>query len=151
MALIDAVFDFGSTAITAAGDFTSANVFDYAVAKQLFGGPQSVKFKTAIAISAGTGVLSGRSRVVGADNAALSTNAVIIADSGVQTLKDDGATALAIGDVVRSTLIPAGQVPAKRYYGVIYTGGGTTITAAGTTAVVIDDQTNMPGARAAVP
>lgn len=152
MAFIDNLFDFGTTAIASStADTISANVMDWATARAIFGGPVSVKFKVTMALSGATGVISARCRVVGADNAALSTNAEIIADSGVELNQDDGATALVATSVVRKTLIPAGQVQPKRYYGLVYTLGGTTPSASCTAAVVLDDQTNMPYAKAATP
>ena len=151
MALIDNLFDFGTTAITSSNaDTVSANVFDYATARALFGGPASVKIKTKVVLSAGTSP-TVRARLVGADAANLATNPVILADTGVQSYKEDGSTALANTDTVEGTLIPAGQIPAKRYYGLIFTLGGTTPSASCTAAVVLDDQTNMRALKQATP
>lgn len=152
MAMIDNLFDFGSTSISSStADTVSANVMDWATARAIFGGPVSVKFKVTMALSGATGTISARARIVGADNAALSTNPEIIADSGVELNQDDGATALVASSIVRKTLIPAGQVQPKRFYGLVYTLGGTTPSATCTCAVVLDDQTSMPYAKAAVP
>lgn len=151
MAFIDNLFDFGSTAITSStADTVSTNVFDYATALALFAGPVSVKIKTKVALSAGTSP-TVRARFVGADAANLATNPVIICDTGVQSYKEDGSTALANTDTVESTLIPAGQIPSKRYYGLIFTLGGTTPSATCTAAVMLDDQSNMRALKAAVP
>lgn len=75
---------------------------------------------TAFAAAGGTPTF--RARLVGADNAALTSNPIVIAETGV--LPD------------QTSLVPVslefelhGQVTAKQYYGVIYTLAGTTPTA----------------------
>jgi hypothetical protein len=152
MAFIDNLFDWGSTAISSStADTVSANVMDYATASNYFGGPVSLKFKITMALSGATGTISARARFVGADNAALSTNPEILADTGVELNQDDGATALVAASVVRRTLIPGGSIVPKRFYGFIFTLGGTTPSATCTVATVLDDQTSMPYAKAATP
>lgn len=151
MAFLEGTWDFGSTAISSStSDTVSTNVTDVGSAKKVFAGAASTKIKGQIAVTAGTSPTC-RARFVGADNAALTTNPVILADSGVQSYKEDGSTALASGDTFRFQLTPSDQRAPKRYYGMIYTLGGTTPSATCDGRLVIDGQTNMQAARAAAP
>lgn len=133
-------------------DQISANVYDAGTAKKVFGGnsPRGIHFVGKAKITVGTGVLSFRARVVSADNALLTTNPVIIADTGVQTLDRDG-TALAIGDEVEWDIPVQGQRVAKRYYGVMYNWGTADQNGEVTAVVTIDPQTNMLQRKLAVP
>lgn len=152
MAFIEGTGDFGVTAISSStSDTVSANVFNAGSAKKLFGGAQSTKVKGQVTLSAGTGTLSIRARLVGADNAALTTNPEILADTGVHLNKEDGTTALANTDTFRFQLIPSDQRAPKQYYGLMYTLGGTTPSASCDGRLVLDGQTNMQAAKAATP
>ena len=153
MALLDATLDFGLTAISSStADTVSTNVYDATSAKKLFAGAmEKPGIFGRITLSAGTGTLSVRARFVAADNAALTTNPEILADTGVHLNKADGSTALANTDTFTFTLQPANQFAPKRYYGIIYTLGGTTPSATCDGRFSIDDQSNMAGMRAATP
>jgi hypothetical protein len=152
MALLEASMAFGSTAISSStSDTISTNVYNAGSAKKLLAGPHSVSIQGRVTLSAGSGTLSVRARFVGADNAALSTNAEILADTGVHLNKEDGSTALANTDTFFFTLSPANQRAPKQYYGMIYTLGGTTPSATCDGNLVIDDQTSMAGLKAATP
>jgi hypothetical protein len=133
-------------------DQVSTNVYDAGAAKNLFAGTPVVmpKLNGAIKVTAGTGALSVRVRYVGADNAALTANPVIIADTGVILVRADG-TALAIGDVVPFSLPLFNQQTAKEFYGAIYTLGTADQDGEVTAMVVMFGQTNMPVRKAAVP
>ena len=152
MAYIEGTWDFGSTAITTSNTATvSTNVTDEGSAKKVFAGATSTKIKGQVKLSAGSGTLSIRAQFVGADDAGLSTNAEVLADTGIHLTKEDGTTALANTDTFRFQLTPSDQRSPKRYYGMIYTLGGTSPSATCDGRLVIDGQTNMQGARAAVP
>lgn len=152
MSFIDAAFDFASTAISGStADTVSTNVYNAGAAKKLFAGDGGGKITGRVTLSAGTGTLSVRARFVGADNAALSTNPEILADTGVHLNKEDGSTALANTDTFFFTLNPSNQRAPKQYYGVIYTLGGTTPSATCDGRLVLDDQSNMASLKAATP
>ena len=124
----EGLFDFDVPAITTSNTATvSANVYDAGAAERLFAGSgmEGMSFKGYVPITAGTDALSVRVQLVGADIAALTTKPEVIADSGVQTHKKDGATVLAIGDSVEFDLRPNMQRTPKRYYGLMVTLGGT--------------------------
>ena len=133
-------------------DQISTNVHSTQAAKRLFEGfnqsPPYLAF--GYKITAGTGALSIRCRLVGADNAALTTNPEIIADTGVQTLDKDG-TALAIGDEVYYALPLNGQRTPKQFYGCFYTQGTADQDGEATAVITQAPQTNMPTRKAAVP
>lgn len=133
-------------------DQIGSNVYDAGSAKKVFEGfPQKpARLAGQFKITAGTGTLSWRVRYVGADNAALTTNPVILADSGVQTLDTDG-TALAINDFATFSMPIQGQTVAKQYYGPIYTMGTADQDGEVTASVVETGQTWMGYRKAAVP
>jgi len=151
MSIMDKNLDFALTSISSStADTVSTNVLDRGAAELLFPGPGGIQFGVYASITAGTSP-TVRARLVGADNAALTTNPEILADSGVHTLKDDGTTALASGDKKFLTLVPRGQTVPKRYYGLIFTMGGTTPSGDFTPVAAIDIQTNQVGAKLATP
>ena len=122
-------------------DQTSTNVFDALVAKKLFGGSGGRGPKIAIAITAIAGTTPNfRARLVGADNAALSSNPIILADTGV-------SRTLASTDLPWCPEFqPAEQLDSKRYYGVIFTQGGNSDNTATVNATgVMDAQSNITG------
>jgi hypothetical protein len=135
-----------------AADQISTNVFDAGSAKKLFEGypVKPMKLNGMFKITAGTGALSIRVRFVGADNAALTANPVILADTGVVLLDTDG-TALAIGDVLLLALTVQGQQIAKQFYGVIYTMGTADEDGEVTAVLCETPQTWMAARKAAVP
>lgn len=122
-------------ALTGTSDVVSTNVLDVGSAKKAFGGAgHPVKVSAGYVNASGT-TPTIRVRLVGADNAALTTNPEILADSGVS------ATVTA-GVPVVYELVPSMQKVAKRYYGVVWTQGGTTPVGAGTANLVLDAQSN---------
>jgi hypothetical protein len=152
--ILDANFKFDVTpqSISTTSDVISTNVYDAGAAKKLFEGlpPDTCELVVGCLMTAGTATLSWRARLVGADNAALTTNPIVLADTGVNTLDDTGAT-LANTSFCTRTLPIAGQTVAKRYYGVFYTLGGTTPTANVTAVITQAGQNWMPYKKAAVP
>lgn len=158
--ITDASFAFGLPAITNSNTATvSPNVFDAGSAIKLFAGPKGPRlFYRANVTGVGAADGSINISVVGADNAALSSNPVVIASTGVVTTLEDG-TAIGTGGVVVGSLEVSGQSVAKRYYGLMVTLGGTTPDLVGTVlaptidnaSIVLDAQTNQINVRAAVP
>lgn len=138
MAILDNHFDFANQqALTGTVDVVSTNVYDAGSAKKLFqGGGEPIKLGVQVTASGGT-TPTIRARLVGADNAALTTNPVIIADTGV-------SAAIVAADLpIIHELTPAFQATAKQYYGVIFTQGGTTPTATVNAHLVRDAQSNL--------
>ena len=121
--------------------------------KKLFEGfaPLPPKFCVTYKITAGTGVLSFRARLVAADNAALTTNPIILADTGVQTRKQTSDAVLAIGDQLIFEIPVTGQYVAKQFYGAIYTKGTADQDGEVTCYVGGAIQSQMPARKAAVP
>lgn len=111
----------------------STNVYDAGAAKKLFAG--TARGKVAIQVTAIGGTSpTFEAKLVGADDAALTTNVVTLADTGTSPV----ITAVpALYELTASN-----QSVAKRYYGVIYTQGGTSPTATANAAVV-DAAENM--------
>lgn len=122
--LLEGMFDFATQQeLSGTSDTVSTNVHDAGVAKKLFGGSgEPIKLIVQVTAAGGT-TPTFRARLVGADNAALSSNPVTIADTGVSAAVDAGDLPLYY------ELVLAHQKAAKRYYGVIFTLGGTTPTA----------------------
>lgn len=89
-----------------------------------------------------TGGLGGtnptfRARFVGADNAALTSNPVILAETGVSAV-------LVAADIPKLYFLPiAMQRTAKEYYGVIFTQGGTTPTTTVNAFYTYTQQSNL--------
>ena len=123
MAIQDANLVFSDEqALTGTTDVVSTNVYDAGSARKLFEGYQRGQIAVVVTAAGGT-TPTFRARVVGADDDALTTNPVILADTGV-------SAAITAGDLpLNYSLQPAVQAASKRYYGVIYTLGGTTPTA----------------------
>lgn len=139
MGMIDAKFDFGKgQALTGTSDVLSTNVYDAGSAKKLFGGSGARPARIGITQTATGGTSPTlRARLVAADNAALTTNPIILADTGVSRV-------LVAGDVPRvMQLIPQDQIDAKQFYGIIYTQGGTSPTATVSAALMADVHDNL--------
>jgi len=146
-------FNFGNpTAISSSNAATpSANVFDYGSAVLLYGGDNwGVELFWKIILSAGT-TPTVRAQYVGADAAALNSNVLVLADSGVVAYKADGTTALANTDTVWGDLKIGQQWAPKRYYGMLFTLGGTTPSANCYGWAMVDAPSNMMALKAAVP
>lgn len=153
MSYIDGNFIFGQPAITTSNTATiSTNVLDMAAAVKLFASQKTGYLCGRITITAGTNP-TVRVDLVGADNAALTSNPVVLASTGAIATTEAGV-ALANGDTVDFQVPIVGQTVAKEFYGCFLTLGGTNPSVAADAKqlyVVLDAQTNMPGARAAVP
>lgn len=152
--ILDAMFKFATTAQALSGtsDVASTNVHDAGSAKLLFGGfSQRPPLLMIIAEWQSGTSATIRGRLVGADDAVLTTNPVVIADTGVILVADDG-TAFASGHAVAARQLAArGQRTAKRYYGVMWTQGGSSPVFNVKAFIVADPQTKDLVAKAAVP
>lgn len=133
---LDASMPGGSgVAVTGTSDAIIGDVYDAGSAKKLFGGSAGLGPKAAISFSAIGGTSpTARVRLVGADDAALTTNPVILGDTGVSRV-------LTSADLpYMAEFIPGEQLDAKRYYGFIATLGGTSPTGTVSAALVADAQ-----------
>lgn len=138
---LDNAFSFASgQSLSGTSDTVSTNVFDAGSAKKLFGGSSGRGVKILVTVTAVGGTTpTFRARLVGADNAALTTNPVILDDSGV-------SRTLVAGDLPYAIeLHPAEQLDAKEFYGVIFTQSGTSPTATASANAVMDAQSNFTG------
>lgn len=146
-------FDSASHALSGTSAVASTNVHDAGSAKSVFAGhsqrPPLLYFE-ALWVS-GSSTLSIQAQFVGSDAATLDSNNIVIADTGTILVADDG-TAFSTGHTAVRRLLPlVGQMTAKRYYGVLYTQGGTSPVFNVKAVIVADGQTNMPATKAAVP
>jgi hypothetical protein len=152
--ILDFYFQFDKTpqSVSTTSDVLSSNVYDAGSSKKVFEGygPKPCKLHVGVRMSGGSGSLSWRARLVGADNAALTTNPVILADTGVQ-LNGDSGSAYAVNDMTQRVIDLLGQTVSKRYYGMIYTLGGTSPTADITAVISETVQTWMMAHKQAVP
>lgn len=150
----DATYDWGLPTISNSNTETvSPYVTDLESAQLLFTAATNacLWFRATITADANPTI---QVNVVGADNAALTTNPIILASTGVIATKDGLATALASGDTVERRLpITSPQQVAKRYYGLLVTLGGTNpdLAAGQDACIVFDAQTHLVAAQAAVP
>lgn len=140
--ILDGSFKFSDAQVLGTGtsDVVSTNVYDAGSAIVMFAGGGR-PFKVSVDCSSntsGSGDATLRARFVGADNAGLTSNAIILDDTGVSAVEADGTVA-----PFHKELVPSNQTVAKRYYGVIYTQSGTspnhTVSANG----CIDAQSNL--------
>ena len=135
--ILDKNFNFAvQQALTGTSDVVSSNVLDLTTARKLFeGGGGGKLLITQIASGGTTPTLSAR--LVGADNAALTSNPIILAQTGV-------SDAIVAADLPRQLeVVPVLQTTAKRFYGVIFLQGGTSPTATVNAQIVADSQTNL--------
>lgn len=118
----------------------STNILDENVAKKFFGGSAGRGPKIAIQVTAIGGTSPTlKAQFVGADDNALSVNVIVLAEW-------ESNRVLVAGDLpVVQELVPAGQLDLKRYYGIIWTQGGTAPTATVNAVGVMDNQTNITG------
>lgn len=123
--LIDATLSFSSQqSLSGTAAQNSTNVYDAGSAKKLFGGTSEMGVLGIQVTAVGGTTPTFRAQFVGADDAALTSNVITIAETGVS------ATLVAATDPpVLYELNPSNQVTAKRYYGLIYTQSGTSPTA----------------------
>lgn len=136
--ILDNVFNFSSAQVLGTGtsDVLSTNVYDAGSAVTLFaGGGKSFKISIDVSsITSGSSDATFRARFVGADDAALTSNVQILDDTGV-------SLAEVAGDAPKHFVLEGrNQTKAKRYYGVIYTQGGTTPNHTVSANGVVDDQ-----------
>ncbi len=154
--MLDANFKFDVTPKNlAAGtaDQLSTNVYDAGAAVKLFEGVPAKAPLLAVnyKCTAGTGTQSWRARLVGASAAALNADVVIIADTGVVLVADDGTAIDATHNMVKRVLSLQGQQVASRYYGVIYTQGAADQDGTVTAVITEAPQTNHLYHKAAAP
>lgn len=130
----------GQTVTTAGGAANSTNVFDAGVAKKLFGGAGGKGPKLSAIASALAGASTTlRVQLVGADDAALTSNVVTVADSGTSRI-------LTAADLpFPMELVPADQLDLKRYYGLIITVAGSSGSVTLVANLVEDAQTFRTG------
>ncbi len=156
--ILEGLCSFGVPAITNSNAATvSPNVFDAGSAINLFGARGSDLAVVGHAVLTADDNPTLKVELLGADNAALTTNPTVIGSTGIIVYKPDGSTALASGDDVPFKLHAVQQRVAKRYYGLMFTLGGTNPDTAGTAGgvaeadLVVNDQTNDYRAAAATP
>lgn len=135
--IIDSLMSFANgQSLSGTTDQASTNVFDAGTAKKLFAGAHSPKMAVLVSAVGGT-TPTFRARIVAADDAALTTNPEILADTGV-------TKALAAADLpLAFDLMPLQQKAAKRYYGVMFTQSGTAPTATASANLVMDSQSQL--------
>lgn len=123
------LFSDAQVPAVAGSPVTSSNVVDQSAAVRLgMGGASLPKFYCLISAKSGT-TPTIRVQLVGADNAALTTNPVIIYDSGVI------ADPVTVPQLVKGAISPHAL---KRFYGAIYTLVGTTATFTVTCGLSLD-------------
>lgn len=132
----------------------SPNVFDAGSAVKLFGNRGSDLKIVGHIVATADDNPTVTVELIGADNAALDSNPMVLGSTGEMIEGADGATAWASGDDIPFSFKVNRQFVAKRYYGLLITLGGTnpdsTENLAGA-ALVIDDQSNDYRAAAATP
>jgi hypothetical protein len=124
MAIQDGFFNFArQQSLSGTSDTVSTNVYNAGSAIKLFcGAGEPMKLAVQVTAAGGTSP-TFRARLVAADNAALTTNPIIIVDTGVSAV-------LTAADLpVLYELLVGLQVTAKQYYGVIFLQSGTSPTA----------------------
>ncbi len=132
MSLLDFLFNFSTDQVLTA-TANSTNTYDAGVARKLFSGWQK-KLGLVLNITAVSGTSPTlRARLVGADDAALTSNVIDIADSGTFTPVANTQKEIVIGP----------QASAKRHYGIIYTVGGTSPSITLDTEISPDKQENL--------
>jgi hypothetical protein len=135
---IDNNFAFASQQnLSGATSTNSTNVYNAGSAKKLFGGAgEPVSLAVHVTAAGGTSPTI-QAKLVGADDSGLSSNVIVIADTGV-------SPALAASDLPYALeVVPAQQKTAKQYYGVIFVQTGTSPTATVNAALTIDAQSNL--------
>jgi hypothetical protein len=157
---LDGRFNFGIPIITnSTATVASTNIYDAGADRTEFGPmcPQLwLWFRVVVTADASDAtvrvnfIASGESDL-DPDNSAESND--ILASTGIIDMQDDGTGVLESGDTVERAVPIQVQRIARRYYGLLITLGGTNpdLAALSDAEVVTNPQTNMPGARAAVP
>ena len=143
--MLDAAWAFDATPKTVTATGNSTNVNDQGSAKKLFDGTGRIPFRISGFYKGNSGTNPTiRVQFVGADDAALTSNVLVIADTGVSPV-------LSAGVLVPFELVPQLQTAAKRFYGLIYTLAGTTPNIDVMAVGVLDGQSAYPAQKAAVP
>lgn len=120
MGMLESLFNFSTDQSLSGTGGNSTNTYNAGVARKIFSGFQK-KLKMILNISASGGTSPTiRARLVGADDAALTSNVVDICDTGVIAWTS-GATGF-------REFIIGPQTVAKQHYGIIYVLTGTTPT-----------------------
>lgn len=120
----------GTPQAVSTGTTISSNVYDALVAKKLFAGSTGRGPKLSIDIPA-SGVTLGtnptfQAQLVGADNAALTTNPIVLGQIGPTRVLTAADFPAASG--LHFELQVGEQLDAKRFYGISYVVGGTAVT-----------------------
>lgn len=145
MALLDALLTFSrQQALSGTTAVVSTNIYDAGTDEdgngktpKLFGGTIRKAHLAIQVTKAGGTDPTFQAQFVGADNAALTTNPVVLADTGT-------SGKLAAGDLPALYELRAGlQTVGKRYYGVKYTLTGTSPTATVNAGIVEASQSNL--------
>lgn len=153
MPILDGNWIFGLPALTDTTRTVSTNVVDVGSAKKVFAAPFCgfIVFEVAmVTVGATAGITVD---LVGADNAPLTTNPVIINSSGIVATDEDGVTMVA-GSIVRGDFPVGGQTKAKQFYGLMTQLAhvdSEIALAAKQGYFTVNPQTNMRKERAAVP
>lgn len=136
--ILDAVFNFASQqSLSGTSDQASTNVLDLGSAKKLFQGFGEPLILSVMVTAVGGTNPTFRAWLVGADSADLTSNPIVICDTGVSAV-------LAASDLpVLYELLVGGQNTAKRYYGVLFDQGGTSPTATANAQLVHGAQSNL--------
>lgn len=137
---VEKAFAFASSQVLTGtnADQISAQVFDNLVAEKVFAGAPGLKIAVSLSAAGGT-TPNFRARLVGADNAALTSNPVIIADTGT-------TPAIVAADLpIYREFTPSNQQTAKRYYGMQFTMAGHATDNTGTVSanMVLTGQSNL--------
>lgn len=134
--ILDKTFDFADQqSLSGTTETASTNVYNAGAAVKLFQGRAGAKLAVQVTAAGGTSP-TFRAKLVGADNAALTTNPVVIAETGVSAV-------IASTDLpVLYELNPGLQSTAKQYYGVLFTLGGTSPTATANAQFAEDAHSN---------
>lgn len=140
MSMKDALWTFSTQqALTGTSATASTDIHDAGSAKKVFSGHQRLKLEVRVTAVGGTSP-TFRAQLIGAGSADLTTTTpIVLWDSGVTRVLTSADLPYVLEGVVHS------QLDAKRYYGVLFTLGGTTPTATVDAAMVQDAQTNMMG------
>lgn len=141
---IQTAFQKALKSFPAATDQICDNVYDAGAAVKLFEGFSHNPPRMTANLKCTAATPTYRVRLVGADDAVLTGNPIVLADTGV-------SAAMAVGDNVHIEIPVVGQQTAKRFYGIFVTLAGALGTVDGTAVVRQAPQSNMPYQKAAVP
>jgi hypothetical protein len=118
--IFDNAWAFDPTPKTVTAQVISTNVNDQGSAKKVFEGTNARPLRIAGHYFTNSGTNpTMRVQFVGADDAALTSNVLVLADTGVSEV-------LTAGQIRHFEIVPSFQQTAKRFYGAIYIPGGTT-------------------------